>query len=97
MLPKHVRCLLRHTEMDDLVPAGGNDPPTCALSGRCSATELREIKGRTGSPTWLRTTVLLVNSQALCQLRYRGTEVAPRDRFERPTDRVEAGCSDPLS
>ena len=27
-----------------LVPAGGNDPPTPALSRRCSATELREIK-----------------------------------------------------
>ena len=42
-------------------------------------------------------TDLLVNSQALCHLRYRGNELVPRDRFERPTRRVEAGCSGPLS
>ena len=77
---------------EGLVPAGGNDPPTPALSRRCSATELREIK-QVGSPTWLRTTDLLVNSQALCQLRYRESELAPRDRFERPTDRIDADGS----
>ena len=43
VIPNHARCHLRHTEMK-LVPAGGNDPPTPALSRRCSATELREIK-----------------------------------------------------
>src|SRR5882672_11142735 len=73
VFPKHARCQLRHTEKLKLVPADGNDPSTSALSRRRSATELREIKQR-GSPTWLRTTVLLVNSQALCQLRYRGSE-----------------------
>ena len=50
-----------------------------------------------GSPTWPRTTDLLVNSQALCHLRYRGNELVPRDRLERPTRGVEAGCSRPLS
>lgn len=44
VIPNHARCHLRHTELKKLVPAGGNDPPTCALSRRCSATELREIK-----------------------------------------------------
>jgi hypothetical protein len=39
------------------------------------------------------TTDLLVNSQALCHLRYRGNELMPRDRFERSTRRVEAGRS----
>ena len=57
-----------------MVLVGGNDPPTCALSRRCSAAELHEIKLMTGSPTWFRTTDLLVNSQALCRLRYRGND-----------------------
>ena len=38
------RALPSAPHRDELVPAGGNDPPTCALSRRCSATELREIK-----------------------------------------------------
>ncbi len=34
--------------------------------------QLHYTEMNTGSPTWLRTTDLLVNSQALCHLRYRG-------------------------
>ena len=42
---------------------------------------LRYTEIEVGSPTWLRTTDLLVNSQALCPLRYRGLDSTVR--FER--------------
>ena len=82
MLPRHARFQLRYTETK-LVLAGGNDPPTSALSRRCSATELREM--RNGSPTRLRTTDLLVNSQALLPTELSGNGLVPRARLERAT------------
>lgn len=69
VIPNHGRCPLRHTEKET-GPRGWQRSIDPALSRRCSATELREMKN--GSPTWPRTTDLLVNSQVLCQLRYRG-------------------------
>ncbi len=39
---------------------------------------------QSGSPAWTRTTNILVNSQALCQLSYRGMEGRPAGSRDRP-------------
>ncbi len=59
----------------------GGRPRTCDLVRPRHArfqlrhTEMNKMLKRFGSPTWVRTTDLLVNSQALCQLRYRGIKI----------------------
>ena len=59
-------------------------------------TRLSGLGGR------VRTCGLMIPNHARCQLRHTEKKrvdqnLASRDRFERPTCRVEAGCSDPLS
>ena len=84
VFPKHARCLLRHTEKM-LVPADGNDPSTSALSRRRSATELREIRLKSWLPDVASNHGFLVNSQALCQLRYRRSGLDSRLGWHRTT------------
>ncbi len=45
----------------------------------------------------IRTADLMLPKHPRYQLRYTENDLAPRDRFERPTRQVEAGRSCPLS
>ena len=62
-----------HTQAHACLAGLGGRSRTCDLMlpkhPRC---QLRYTEMNSGSPTWLRTTGLLVNSQALCHLRHRG-------------------------
>jgi hypothetical protein len=62
-----------HTQAHaNLVSVAGFEPATPCSRSTCASHCATPRKGLTGSPSWVRTTDLLVNSQALCQLRYRG-------------------------
>ena len=71
-----LRCQLRHLHQKKkkLVAAAGIEPATCALSRHCSTTELCGYEKRLVPRPGGRTRDDAINSRALYQLSYRGTE-----------------------